>query len=343
MLKYLFPFLDSLLITIVLALAAIWISKKLHWQGGRDSLRHIHLPGVSRLGGLVMVVAFNATIFLNQDLFATPELYGFCLGSLILLVVGFLDDLKELFWKIQLFIQVAVSILVFIMGIRIYYITNPLTGGILKLDSGLGIIFSVMLVIFWIVLVMNAMNWADGIDGMSSGITFITVVTIFILSFRPEVNQPPIAIICAILMGTVLGFLIFNFNPSMIMAGTAGAMFMGFSLAVMSIFSGAKVATAILVMAIPIGDFIWVIGERLKNQKSIFLPDKNHLHYKLMELGWSQKKIVASYWAVTTVVAIIALNTRVIGKGIALFVVALMMAGILIIVNKKISSLKSAS
>ncbi|MFA7319357.1 MAG: MraY family glycosyltransferase [Parcubacteria group bacterium] len=340
MLKYLFPFLNSLLITIVLTLATIWISKKLHWHG-RDSLRHIHLPGVSRLGGLVMIVAFNATIFLNHDLFATPELYGFCLGSLILLVVGFLDDLKELFWKIQLFIQVAVAILVFIMGIRIYYITNPLSGGILKLDSGLGIILSAVLVIFWIVLVMNAMNWADGIDGMSSGITFITAVTIFILSFRPEVNQPPMAIICAALMGTILGFLIFNFNPSMIIAGTAGAMFMGFSLAVMSIFSGAKVATALLVLAIPIVDFLWVIGERLKNQKSIFLPDKNHLHYKLMELGWSQKKIVGSYWAVTAVIAIIALNTRVIGKGIALFTVALIMTGILIIVNKKISSLKS--
>ena len=254
-----------------------------------------------------------------------------------------MDDLKELYWKIQFFIQVAVAILVFIMGIRIYYITNPLTGGVLKLDSDFGIIFSAALVIFWIVLVMNAINWSDGIDGVASGITFITATTIFILSFRPEVNQPPIAIICAILMGAILGFLIFNFNPSMIMAGTAGAMFMGFSLAVMSIFSGTKVATAILVLAVPITDFLWVIGERLRNKRSIFLPDKNHLHYKLMELGWSQKKIVGSYWTVTIMVAIVALNTRAIGKGVALITVAVIMSGILVFVNKKIALLKSHS
>jgi len=233
-----------------------------------------------------------------------------------------------------------VAILVFIMGIRIYYVTNPLTGGILHLDVGLGLIFSVILVIFWIVLVINAINWSDGIDGMASGITFISAVTIFVLTFRPEVNQPPIAIMCAILMGTTLGFLVFNFNPSMIIAGTAGAMFMGFSLAVMSIFSGTKVATALLVLSVPIVDFLWVIGERLRNQKSIFLPDKNHLHYKLMELGWSQRRIVISYWSVTAIIAAVALNTRAIGKGVALFVVAAIMIGVLIFVNKKISRLK---
>ncbi len=340
MLKYLLPFFDSLIITVVLAAVAVGLSKKINWQG-RNGFRHIHAPEVSRLGGLVMIVAFNVTIFFNRDLFMSPELYGFCFGSLILLIVGFLDDLKELFWKIQFFIQVSVAILVFIMGVRIYYITNPITGGILHLDAGLGIIFSVALVILWIVLVMNALNWSDGIDGLSGGLTFITAVTILILSFRPEVNQPPIAIMCAILTGTTLGFLIFNFNPSMIIAGTAGAMFMGFSLAVMSIFSGAKIATAILVLAVPIIDFLWVIGERLKNKKSIFLPDKNHLHYKLMELGWSQKKIVGSYWLVTLVFAVVALNTRAIGKGIALLVVVLIMAVILITVNKKISDARA--
>lgn len=342
MLKYLYPFVDAFLLTVILSAGAVWSSKYFRF-GNRRGQRHIHRDGVSRLGGLVMIVAFNAAIFLNRDLFITPELYGFCLGSIILLVVGFLDDLKELFWKVQLFIQMAVAVLVFIMGIRIYYITNPLTGGILHLDAGLGIIFSVVLVIFWIILVMNAVNWADGIDGMASGVIFIAAVTIFILSFRPEVNQPPIAIMCAILMGTSLGFLIFNFNPSLIIAGTAGSMFMGYSLAVMSIFAGTKIATALLVLSVPIIDFAWVIWERFKAGKSIFLPDKNHLHYKLMELGWSQKKIVWSYWAVTALIAVVALNTRVIGKSITLLVVAAIMVTILIVVNKKISRQKSVN
>lgn len=283
-----------------------------------------------------MILAFNITIFLNRDLFITPEIYGFSFGTLILLVVGFWDDFKEIFWKIQLFIQVAVAVFIFIMGVRIYYVTNPISGGVIHLDSGLGLIFSVILVIFWIVLVINAINWSDGIDGMAGGISLITALTIFVLSFRPEVNQPPIAIICSVLMGTILGFLIFNFYPSRIMAGTAGSSFMGFSLAVLAIFAGTKIATALLVLAIPIIDFSWVIGERIRNKKSIFMPDKNHLHYKLMELGWSQKKIVFVYWAITVLIAAIALNTRAIGKGITLFAVVIVMTVVLLAINKKV-------
>ncbi len=340
MLKYLTPFIYSFSITVFLASISVWAAKKFRWRGRMGS-RHIQSPGVSRVGGLVMITAFNAAIFLNRDLFITPELYGFCFGSLIILVIGFLDDLKELFWKIQLFIQIAVAVLVFIMGIRIFYVTNPLTGGILQLDSGWGILFSVALVIFWITLIMNAINWADGIDGLSGGIVLITSVAIFALSLRPEVNQPPIAIMCAVLMGAVLGFLIFNFYPSRIIAGTSGSMFMGFSLAVLSIFSGAKVATALLALTVPVVDFLWVIGERIKEKKSIFLPDKNHLHYKLMELGWSQKRIVLSYWLVTAVIAVVALNTRAVGKGVTFLITAIIMVFILSFVNKKISILKS--
>jgi len=225
------------------------------------------------------------------------------------------------------------------MGIRIYYITNPLTGGIIKLNSGAGVIFSVTLVIFWMILLMNAINWIDGIDGLSGGIAFITVATIFFLSFYSEVNQPPVAIICSILMGTILGFLIFNFYPSRIIAGTTGAIFMGFSLAVLAIFAGTKIATSVLVLAIPIIDFFWVIRERIRNKKSIFIPDKNHLHYKLLDLGWSQRKIVLAYWSVTAIIAFVALNTRVIGKGITLILVAIVMIIVISVINKKISKL----
>lgn len=335
MIKYLSPFLLSFFLTVFSMVLIIWIAKKIKWQS-RISVRDIHNPGVSRMGGLIMALVFNATIFLNQDLFMTAELYGFSLGTLILLIIGFWDDVKEIFWKIQLFIQISVAVLVFIMGVKIYYITNPFSGGVINLDSGIGIIFSVFLVIFWIILIVNSINWVDGIDGLSGGITFIAAAAILFLSFRPEVNQPPIAIICLALMGTVLAFLIFNFHPSRILAGTSGAMFMGFSLAVLAIFSGAKIATALLVLAIPVIDFLWVIGERIKKGKSIFLPDKNHLHYKLMELGWSQRKISLSYWAVTLIVAVLALNTRAMGKGVIFLAVATVMIIFLIFINKKI-------
>lgn len=336
MIKYLVPFLVSFLITVFLIFLGIYAGKKIKWRG-RSTARHIHRAGVARLGGIVMVIAFNLAILLNKDLVISSELYGVMAASLVLLLVGVWDDIKELYWKIQFFFQVALAVMVFIMGVRIYFITNPLTGGILSLDSGMGMVFSIALVIFWIILMINSMNWLDGIDGLSGGISFIGALTIFFLSLRPEVNQPPMAILAMIAAGTALGFLIFNFNPSRILAGTSGSMFMGFILAVLAIFAGAKIATSILVMAIPIIDCVWVIGERIKNKKSIFKPDKAHLHYKLLELGWPQKKIALYFYAVTILIAVAALNTRFIGKTITLLITAAIMAVFLLIISKKIS------
>lgn len=336
--KYLIPFIISLSTTIILIVSIIYFLKKIKWEG-RDSERHIHEKNVCRMGGLAMAISFILAIIINPDLVISSELYGFLVGVGMILIVGLIDDIREIFWKTQLFFQVAISIFVFIMGIKIHYITNPLTGGILMLDSGLAIVFSVILIIFWIILVTNAINWADGVDGLSGGITLITVVTIFLLSFRPEVNQPAIAIICSILIGAILGFLIFNFFPSKILAGTVGSMFMGFSLAVLAIFSGTKIATALVVLSVPIIDFLWVIKERIKNKQSIFKSDKNHLHYKLMEIGWSQKKITLSYYFITAIISAVALNTRAIGKSITLFSVAIIMIGLFILVDKKILQL----
>lgn len=287
-----------------------------------------------------MIAAFNISILLNRDLFINHQLYGFMLASLLILIVGIWDDISEVFWKTQLFYQVAAAVLVFISGIRIFHVTNPL-GGIIDLNTGIGIIFSIIMVIFWIVMMINAMNWLDGIDGLSGGISLIGALTIFFLSLYPEVNQPPVAILSLILAGTILGFLIFNFYPSAILAGTSGSMFMGFALAVLAIFAGTKIATAILVMALPIIDFLWVIGERARKKKSIFEADRSHLHHKLLELGWSQKKITLYYYAVTVLISIVALNTRVIGKSITLAVAVLIMVGALAFVERKLKQKKA--
>jgi UDP-GlcNAc:undecaprenyl-phosphate/decaprenyl-phosphate GlcNAc-1-phosphate transferase len=341
MTKFIAPFLVSFLITVVLIAIGIFVGKKIKWRE-RVSSRHIHRSGIMRLGGVVMVIAFNLTILLDPNLVIDPKLYGVMAASLILLLVGLWDDIRELFWKVQFFFQVALAVAIFIMGVRIYYVTNPLSGGILNLDSGIGVILSIFLVIFWMVLMINSMNWLDGIDGLSGGITFIGALTIFFLSLKPEVNQPPMAILSMIVAGTALGFLIFNFYPSRILAGTSGSMFMGFILAVLAIFAGTKIATSILVMSIPVIDFVWVIGERIKNKKSIFQPDMFHMHYKLLGLGWSQKKTAFYFYAITILISIVALNTRFIGKTITLLGAAIIMAMSLVIINRKIKQTKAA-
>ncbi len=324
MLKYFNPFLEAFFLTIVFIFVINLWAKKIDWSGRNES-RHIHQKNVYRVGGIAMVVVFIFSILFNRDLVITPELFGFMLASVILLFVGIRDDFRELFWKTQLFFQMAIGVLIFIIGVRIYHITNPFTGGMINLDLSQTVLIALCLVVFWIVLVVNAVNWLDGIDGLAGGITLISLVTIFLLSFKPEVNQPPIAIMAAILIGIMLGFLIFNFNPAKVLAGTSGSMFMGLSLAILAIFSGTKIATAILVLAIPIIDFIWVIGERIKSRREIFRADRKHLHYKLLELGWSQKKIAIIYYAITLLIAVVALNTRVIGKSVTLMISFLIM------------------
>lgn len=333
--RYILPFLTSFLLTVTLMVFFILVARKIKWKG-RKSQRHIHKKGVYRIGGIAMIVSFGLALIFNKELYISLELWGVMIASLLVLIFGVLDDIKEIFWKFQLSFQIAIAVFIFVMGIRIYYVTNPLNGGILSLD-GPWVIFSVTLVICWIILAMNSMNWLDGIDGLSGGVSLISALTILLLSLKAEVNQPPVAIICSAFSGCLLGFLIFNFHPSRVIAGTSGAMFMGFTLAVLAIFSGTKIATALLVMAIPVIDLLWVIMERFRKKKSLFLPDKNHLHYKLLDLGWSQKKIAIYYYLFTFLIALIALNTRAIGKGITLILAFFILATISVILNKKLA------
>jgi len=330
MIKYVIPFLVAFFLTAIFAVFLIFIGKKITWAK-RFSLRHINQGKAMRLGGVAMILAFNLTLFLDKNLVIERELAGLMLATGMILIFGFWDDLKELSWKKQLFFQFLLAAFVIFCGVKIYYFTDPFGQGLISLGVGA----SFVLVVLWIVLVINAMNWLDGIDGLSGGVTLIGALTIFFLSLKPEVYQPPMAIISLTLAGTALGFLVFNFYPARIIAGTTGSMFMGFLLATLAIFAGTKIATAILILALPLIDFIWVIGERMRNKKSIFKPDQRHLHHKLLELGWSQKKIDGYFYAVTLLFAIIALNTRALGKILTLTLFVLVATFFLFWINKK--------
>ncbi len=332
--KYLIPFLTSFSATVIFVLLGIRLGKKMSWVQ-RTGERHIHSGGALRIGGVAMTTGFVLAILINRDLVITPGLWGTMFAAIALMIAGIKDDLREVFWKNQLFYQGAAAILIFAAGVRIYFIANPLTGEIINFNSGTGVIISAFLVIFWVVLMINSMNWIDGIDGLSGGVTFIGALTIFFLSLKSEVNQPPMAILSVILAGTALAFLIFNFHPGRIMAGTSGSNFMGFALAVLAIFAGTKVATAVLVMSLPLIDFLWVIGGRLKKGKSIFHPDRSHLHHKLIKLGWSQKKTVLYFYVATVTLSIVALNTRATGKIMVLLAAAAIACATRLFISRK--------
>lgn len=337
---YLFPFIKAFLAAIILLVVFSVCAKKLKIAcSGRRSRRHIHFQKISRLGGAAIIIAFAVATLTDPSLVVTVQLWGIFGAVCMIFFVGIWDDYRELDWKNQLFFQVAIVILIFITGTRIDYITNPF-GGYIFLNLGTYLLPSLLLTFFWVLLLMNTVNWLDGIDGLSGGAAFIGAVTIFLLSMKPEVNQPPVGIITASLGGATLAFLIYNFYPARIFAGTAGSMFMGFILAALAIFAGTKIATALLVMAIPIIDTIWVIWERFRAAEPIYKPDKRHLHFKLLELGWSQRRITLFFYTVTVLIAVIALNTRAIGKLITIILVATIMVGSLMLINRKIAALR---
>lgn len=330
---YFSPFLSAFLIAV--SILSLFFFGRKFLPEKRFSARHIHKKGVSRLGGVALIVAFSFALLLDKNLFIPISLQAVLVASSFILLIGVWDDFWELSWRTQLFLQISIVIFIFIAGVRIDYVTNPF-GGILELDFGGFFLPGLLLVLFWVVVIMNSMNWIDGVDGLSGGIAFIGAVTIFFLSLKPEVNQPPMAIMSAALGGSLIAFLLFNFYPAKLMAGTSGSMFMGFILAVMAIFAGAKIATTLLVMAVPIIDAGWVVFERLRSGQSVFEADKRHLHHKLLELGWSHRKICLFFYAIMTGISAIALNTRTLGKAIAIILVAVAVGSILFYVNRKV-------
>lgn len=325
---YLKPFFGALIISFGLAVLIIKFARERNGiiDDSRSEDRHIHDKGkfISRWGGVAIIISFIVAIILDENLVMTNTLWGIIFGAIVVLAIGIYDDLKGLNWKIQLFFQsIAVSLL-FFFGAKINYITNPF-GDAFLFDTQEKIVIGIIVGFMWSLILINAMNWLDGIDGLSGGVTFIAAITIFILSLKPEVNQPPVGIISLVLAGSVLGFLILNFHPAKIMAGTSGAFFMGFVLAGLSFFAGTKIATTLLVLAIPIIDFFWVIGRRIKLKKSIFEADQEHLHHKLIRMGWSQKKISLFFYTVTILISVVALNIGASGK-VAMIILLIILA-----------------
>lgn len=289
------------------------------WRSGN---RHHGKASLSRLGGLAMALSFLFTVVIDPHLVVTREIFGLLAGSVMVCLFGLWDDVREIGFKVQTFFQVAITVILFTFGLRITSIKNPFGESFMLGEEGsIVILFGFVLLLLWVFLVMNAVNWLDGLDGLLGGVVAITLVTIFFLSLKPEVNQPPVALLSLIGVGITAGFLFFNIHPAKLLAGTAGSLFLGFLITVLSIIAGTKIATALLVLSLPIADALWVIGERLSAGKSIFQPDKRHLHYKLRELGWSEGRIAWFFSLFTAVIAVIALNTEALGKFIAFLLV----------------------
>jgi UDP-GlcNAc:undecaprenyl-phosphate GlcNAc-1-phosphate transferase len=154
---------------------------------------------------------------------------------------------------------------------------------------------------------INSINFIDGLDGLSSGVSLIAAVTLGLISLTPTVNQPVIAALCFALAGALAGFLRWNFHPATIFVGTSGVMVMGYSLAILSILGTAKVAVALLALGIPIIDTFWIIVRRVLSRRSPFSPDRGHIHHRLLDLGLSHTQAVLAIYGTCIALAVLAL------------------------------------
>jgi len=310
--KFFLPFALSFLLSVGLLALTVFLSGKF-LPKVRDEKERLH-KCISRFGGVAFVLAFVATVVVNRDLEITSQLVGLLVGSILVLFVGSWDDLVPLPWSTQLLFQVALGTLLFLFDMRAWVVTNPF-GEPFFLRPEEWVLPSLLIGLLWTVLVMNAVNWADGVDGLLGGVATVAFVTIFLVALRPDVNQPTVAILSAICVGFSVGFLLFNLSPARIIAGTTGAFFVGFLITALSLFAGAKIATALLVLSVPVLDALFVVRGRIRAGASPFRGgDARHLHDRLRETGWSDRRIVFSYTAVSVVAAAAALSLPALGK-----------------------------
>ncbi|MBI3260882.1 undecaprenyl/decaprenyl-phosphate alpha-N-acetylglucosaminyl 1-phosphate transferase [Candidatus Berkelbacteria bacterium] len=295
--------------------------------------RRVHTKPTARGGGLAVFFGFwlvlGATLlfapdqlrFIERQVFGIDQnLIGVFLGGAILLAVGLWDDYRPLRPGVKLIWHFVAAIMPVLFGIRIWWFSHPFGGPNIVLGS-----WSNLIVPLWLVLMINVMNWLDGIDGLATGIAGIASVILLALSLTSFVNQPATALMAATLAGATFGFLPYNFHPAKIFLGDSGSQFLGYMIGIFAIISGGKVATASLVLGIPILDALWVIARRIASRQSPFKADRRHLHHRFLDIGLSQRQTVLVYYLIALLFGMIALGTKTYGKLVAgMWLVALM-------------------
>ncbi len=299
------------LLLVILAVgcwAAVRLAIRYFPQWGlqdRFEAHSTHEKPKPRGGGVIIALLFF--IALPFILTIDWKFLGFLLGGLLIVGINFLDDKYRIHWLLRLVVELVACFVVVASGIEIAVLTNPVNNEAWLLYQTFPLI-SKLFTVFWILLFVNMINWLDGIDGLATGISSISFLTLFGLSLLPFVNQPQIAELALILVVLTIVFLRFNFFPAQIKLGDSGATFLGYALAVLAIFSSAKVATFFLVLGIPLLDVVWVIMRRVFfEKKSPMKGDKKHLHHRLMNIGLTVPQVCFLLYGLAAVFGFTAL------------------------------------
>jgi UDP-GlcNAc:undecaprenyl-phosphate GlcNAc-1-phosphate transferase len=322
----------------------MWFAKRFNLTDNpktRYHPAHTHTGIIPRAGGLAIYLGLLVAILIFMPI---TKLYaGMVLAMTLLVVVGLIDDRADVHPNIRLATNAIAAAVMVMAGAGIPYITNPLTGGIIHLDtwrltiSFFGIhsilVWADLLAFGWILWTMNIVGWSAGVDGQMPGFVAIAALTLGLLSLRFTLQDPSqiaVTTLGFIVTGAFIGFIPWNFYPQKIMPGYGGKTLAGFLLALLGILSYGKLGTALLVLGIPMMDALYTLLRRIGTKKSPVRGDRGHLHHKLLELGWGRRRVALFYWMVSAILGVLALSINSQQKVFTLMVVAVGLAAFLL-------------
>ncbi|NUQ39338.1 MAG: undecaprenyl/decaprenyl-phosphate alpha-N-acetylglucosaminyl 1-phosphate transferase [Caldilineales bacterium] len=291
------------LISLALALALTPASMRLARRWGlvdRPGGRRQHSGAIPRLGGLALSGSFLLTLLLLRLLPAgwlpastdpdEPRRWlGLILGAGFVLLFGLLDDRFDFSSRPQYLAQIGAALISIAFVIFIERVNNPFGGG--QIIFAWPLIW--LLTILWFMGSINTLNWLDGLDGLATTVAAIVALVLAIHMLRT--GQHSVAALALALLGSAVGFLIFNRPPARVFMGSSGSYFLGYALAALGLIAGARVATVLLVIGLPALDVAWLIGWRWRHGRPLGQGDRNHLHFRLLDKGYTPRQILLGY------------------------------------------------
>ena len=311
---YLGIFAASLVVSAVLARLVRDIANAHGWATAPESARHMHLRPVPRLGGIailgsvvlvVAVAALASSLFHLSYSFPSSMFLGLLGPTLVIFGLGLADDFRPLSPYLKFGVQILAAGWLFLNGCRLTHL--PLLFG----DRQIGNIAALALTIFWVLLITNAFNLLDGLDGLAAGSALFSCLVVFVVSLVTGNTLTEVVTIA--LAGAIVGFLRYNFNPATIFLGDCGSLVIGFVLSAVSLASSEKTSTAVAVaipvvsFGLPILDTLMAVLRRFLNGKPLFGADDEHIHHKLLQRGLSHRQAVVVLYAVSACFALVSL------------------------------------
>ncbi|MCI9330967.1 MAG: undecaprenyl/decaprenyl-phosphate alpha-N-acetylglucosaminyl 1-phosphate transferase [Oscillibacter sp.] len=292
--------------------------------------RRMHKVPIPRLGGLAIFIGFMVSVLILGDVRGNGQMQSILLGSVIIVVLGVVDDIMALPALLKFVVQIAAALIPALNGVVIQAFSNPniFSDSLYWVLGPLSVPFTVL----WIVAITNAVNLIDGLDGLANGVSAISATTMLVIALLA--SEAEVAVVMAALVGACVGFMPYNLNPAKMFMGDTGATFLGFILATMSIqglfkfYAVISFAVPFLILGLPIFDTTFAFIRRIAHGQSPMHADRGHIHHRLIDMGLSQKQAVATLYVISAMLGLSAVVLTTGGEQKAmLFFVALCVVG----------------